>query len=660
MADSPSPAATAPLSPDSSLDSPASSSHIHTPSTTFTTPDIDSRREWKPSVPSRLADETNLPPSAFVHLDTEFAREVGHAGAARSFEWTSRASPIDSTTTWERRLGPTEASYYLGSRGKGPEGGVNDMYLHIGFRARPALVTESRVFEAWKRILARHPLLWSSACFSDYYDVHFVNRPPTSAEDFDEIVRQRLAFKTEISYKAVLDDYLNGDRTLSDERLAFLTILTAEPSFSTSEQEQEYDFLLYSTHFLGDGMALHSTANEFFTLLSSPSLTTPDPAALIVVGAEPDFTRFPSALESKVNVPDKWGRTAWSAARVDFERNERKSIGGHAFLRAKLGPRHTVVPTRSYTVSETTQILERCKAHSSTFSNAVFALSNLAYIRSTPEERRSDKLPVNLYSALNVRGFLKKEEARDWYHLAIGYYNIVLPSFVPCTIPLAPYFWSLAGSVKRQTSLAVKSPFLAARTVLMALERERRSIGFERADELQAIEARRRGDDRVRDEVGEGLKGLGINLDDGAGGDHDVRGIEEMRDEAQQAEQARHEREEAGKAEDEKVVSDKVPNVSLMGLSMLGNLDAMYKHASYGGIQLHTLTTGSRQRPGAVLLFAYTFAGKLFVSLGYDENGFERGVIERWWHALLGGIDELLLAPEDAVEGESQKVGVAI
>jgi hypothetical protein len=47
---------------------------------------------------------------------------------------------------------------------------------------------------------------------------------------------------------------------------------------------------------------------------------------------------------------------------------------------------------------------------------------------------------------------------------------------------------------------------------------------------------------------------------------------------------------------------------ALMGLSMLGNLDGMYKHASFPEIQLTSLTTGSRQRPGALLLFAYTFA----------------------------------------------------
>lgn len=41
--------------------------------------------------------------------------------------------------------------------------------------------------------------------------------------------------------------------------------------------------------------------------------------------------------------------------------------------------------------------------------------------------------------------------------------------------------------------------------------------------------------------------------------------------------------------------------------------------------------------------------GKLWLSLGYDVNGFERGVIEKWWDALQCGIDGLLL-DENAID----------
>ncbi|KAG8728092.1 hypothetical protein FRC12_022020 [Ceratobasidium sp. 428] len=84
------------------------------------------------------------------------------------------------------------------------------------------------------------------------------------------------------------------------------------------------------------------------------------------------------------------------------------------------------------------------------------------------------------------------------------------------------------------------------------------------------------------------------------------------------------------------------PSTALMGLSLLGNLDGVYKHAMYGEVKLHTLTTGSRQRAGAMLLFGYTFVGKLWLCFGYDENGFPRGVVEEFWKEVLTGVDEFL------------------
>ena len=48
----------------------------------------------------------------------------------------------------------------------------------------------------------------------------------------------------------------------------------------------------------------------------------------------------------------------------------------------------------------------------------------------------------------------------------------------------------------------------------------------------------------------------------------------------------------------------------------------MYTHSAYSPLTLHTLTTGSRQRAGALLLFGYTFAGRLWVSLGWDGGTF--------------------------------------
>lgn len=78
-------------------------------------------------------------------------------------------------------------------------------------------------------------------------------------------------------------------------------------------------------------------------------------------------------------------------------------------------------------------------------------------------------------------------------------------------------------------------------------------------------------------------------------------------------------------------------------LISLLDLDSMYHHSSFSSITLTSLQTGSRQRPASILLFAYTFTGKLFLSLGYDCNGFEQGSIEKWWNEVEKGVEEFLL-----------------
>lgn len=84
-------------------------------------------------------------------------------------------------------------------------------------------------------------------------------------------------------YVELIDAYLNGDRTLSNERLSYLILssdltalptppLTLRPTDSTNDPSEPicgHDLLICATHFVGDGMALHRFANEFFGLLGS-------------------------------------------------------------------------------------------------------------------------------------------------------------------------------------------------------------------------------------------------------------------------------------------------------------------------------------------------------------------------------------------------------
>ena len=89
----------------------------------------------------------------------------------------------------------------------------------------------------------------------------------------------------------LIDSYLNGPRTLSNERLSYLIVshtptldaqLPTPPStpristevsaelsahLTSNDRVFNHELLICASHFIGDGMALHQFANDFFGLL---------------------------------------------------------------------------------------------------------------------------------------------------------------------------------------------------------------------------------------------------------------------------------------------------------------------------------------------------------------------------------------------------------
>lgn len=94
-------------------------------------------------------------------------------------------------------------------------------------------------------------------------------------------------------------------------------------------------------------MALHTTANEFFTLLSgSPAdddeesknieallksrIEAKEAVAVETTRREAvasiEVETLPQAMESLLVTPEGWGRMAWAGARVEFNRTQAKLI----------------------------------------------------------------------------------------------------------------------------------------------------------------------------------------------------------------------------------------------------------------------------------------------------------------------------------------------
>ena len=260
------------------------------------------------------------------------------------------------------------------------EGGIEA--TRAGFKVLPSLVRPERILDVWTEIIGRHSLLASTIEYEGGNKIRFWYAISDSAGGVRELIRlfeqlrpaqvsYRRACKGKIPHGAsfssgsqkyapskylsrsrpsltplgraeLLAVYLNGPRTLSDERLAYLLISTPALHFTpgtSPEQEQEYNFCLFSTHFLGDGIALHSTANEFFGLLAADGESGRSIEVVLREKAESEgecetdhVGGLAQAMESKLVTPDGWGRMAWAAARVDYNRIQAKLIVRSVFF----------------------------------------------------------------------------------------------------------------------------------------------------------------------------------------------------------------------------------------------------------------------------------------------------------------------------------------
>jgi len=352
-----------------------------------------------------------------------------------------------------------------------------------------------------------------------------------------------------------------------------------------------HDILICAAHFIGDGMALHQFANDFFNLLGSTKTDSEletdlyNECLMRWARSSDEESVIPLSVDSRL--PSEGNKFCQAVAMIDFKRNQEKLIGGHAFPRRSSAPRRTVVPTVAFDAQRTKAILRNCKTHNVSVSAALFAICNFAWAKLTTDKA---ELPLMMYSALNLRPYLNPTGNDSYWFLAIGFFNVILSNFIPKSVDNQTAFWQRARSAKEQSARAAKSSMIVSRSRLMARQRSKQSRVWAKED------------------------------------DEKLRGAWRQ----------------PAKDNYSTPKSDQVPSTALIGLSLLGNLDGIYKHANFPDIELDTLTTGSRQRAGGMLLFGYTFAGKLWVSLGYDEKGFEEGVVQKFWCSCLDAIDTFL------------------
>lgn len=240
-------------------------------------------------------------------------------------------------------------------------------------------------------------MLASSISAHTYEDVRFVRSVPSTLEEALQQAASR--FHAVPTNGSIIDTYLNGPRTLSSDRLACLVFahptapafgLATPPSSPNARAESEaYDceLMLCATHAIGDGMALHTFMNEFYTLLGSSSSVADLREMILAKLYLEEPQPIPQGLESQLPAASAW-RTIVGA--VDSRLNQTRLTGNQSFPlipASQRKPRQTVVPTVAYSSDETKRILSSCKANGVTVAHAVFALCNMAWARLAPSSR---------------------------------------------------------------------------------------------------------------------------------------------------------------------------------------------------------------------------------------------------------------------------------
>lgn len=180
-----------------------------------------------------------------------------------------------------------------------------------------------------------------------------------------------------------------------------------------------------------------------------------------------------------------------------------------------------------------------------------------------------------IYSAMSLRPYLSpRASLQDSYHfLSIGYFNVVLPAFFPKSgdkEEVRRTFWHRAKMAKDQSMRVGKSPLLVSRQNEMARQRVLRARQWAEADDRAATTLSPPPTPLTQPTVlsNETTKSVASRL--------------------LQLQQP------------PKNKTPVTPSTCLVGVSVLGNLDALYQTKEYPSIKLHTMSGAPRQRSGGM------------------------------------------------------------
>ncbi|KAJ7669309.1 hypothetical protein DFH06DRAFT_1180558 [Mycena polygramma] len=467
--------------------------------------------------------------------------------------------------SYQRPLGDSEYALFLGSKNA-----LGDMFLHLTIRAPAQCFRAERVQIAWSLIRRNGPLLMSRVLVDgdDLSTARFSFSPPLTAETAIQEAANALRFSQETKDE-LISAYMDGTRKLSNDYLSYLIL--SEPESAPDADVSQYEILMCAPHFIGDGTALHQSAHELIRLITSEKSDAQLAEKLHELPNWIDL--LPLSVESRLSAPSSaLGR---AACKINYLQTLGREIGGHTLSRVQRGPKRTILQEHEFSEAQTSTILKNCKANGVTVNHALTALCSVAWARCTSQDC---KLPMMLYTAINLRPHFSQQYFVSPWFLALAYFTISLPAFTPAK---NVGIWYRAQLAKAQMQRAVRSPLLPARALLSAAARARRPPSSPSAFVLPPDSPERPG---------------------------------------------------------RPVTSAALLGISLIGDLDRTYVRAEYGP----GVHLLSVATASRLKPGGLLLLGHSFGGRLVLQLCWDSMGFAENEVERFWTALNDAVPEFL------------------
>ncbi|KAJ6624701.1 hypothetical protein B0H10DRAFT_2162119 [Mycena sp. CBHHK59/15] len=367
--------------------------------------------------------------------------------------------------TYWRNLSQNELSYFLPSRAEG----LNDMCICATFRASPTLVSPFRLRIVWAIMRLRHTLL---ACQIEmrpgrYDDARFIYTPPSNAARSLDQAGETLVIYDDKTGAELYQECLGGPRKLSAEHLSRLEIARQRVVSGLVE----YDMMMMQFHAVSDGLSSHKHINMMMELLGGSATpgglprTDTELIGLLELewrvrwgGWRMDEV-IVSSTEARLPSPrTKFQEVAW---KVDLQNVQRRFIGGHALPRIPSSVSKQAVNNVRFSAEQTAAILAECKSQRTTIQNAIFALCTFAWIRieeDHPEFAAPKTLPIMMYTAVSLRRYLAPiSPLSSFMSLALGYCNVVLPSFIPATADRHAVFWARSRIISAERGSRAKS-----------------------------------------------------------------------------------------------------------------------------------------------------------------------------------------------------------